>query len=272
MRDHDAKRRLRLTAVSAERVLATAADSSRVHAWRNAEETRRFSHDRAPIPCTEAVNAGTMSAGYALQSSLLRPGVIKVQALNGPPLAGTGILFAIRFQVLFGDTSYSPLKLDSLRFNDGNPRARIRNGLFFRDSACNQWMRQVVEIGAAHPRQNVPNPFNSSTSIAYTVPNRTHVRLRVFNVLGQLVTTLVDQEQPPGSYTAAWNAGTRASGHASARSSIPRSPSRTVFSPRRSSSSAASSKSAIASAQPGRKPPPAKRNGCSPGCRYLRWR
>ena len=61
--------------------------------------------------------------------------------------------------------------------------------------------------------QNYPNPFNPSTIIPYQLPAPTHVRLEVFNVLGQHVATLVDREQPAGRHTATWH-GTDAAGRA----------------------------------------------------------
>ena len=61
--------------------------------------------------------------------------------------------------------------------------------------------------------QNYPNPFNPSTIIPYQLPALTHVRLEVFNVLGQHVATLVDGEQPAGWHTVTWH-GTDASGRA----------------------------------------------------------
>lgn len=60
--------------------------------------------------------------------------------------------------------------------------------------------------------QSYPNPFNPSTSISYSLPKQTRVRLQVFNPLGQIVTTLVDQEKSPGTYTVKWDASTRPSG------------------------------------------------------------
>ena len=53
---------------------------------------------------------------------------------------------------------------------------------------------------------NYPNPFNPSTIIPYQLPAGMHVRLEVFNVLGQRITTLVDGERPAGFHTATWGA------------------------------------------------------------------
>ncbi|PKK84046.1 MAG: hypothetical protein CVT49_05310 [candidate division Zixibacteria bacterium HGW-Zixibacteria-1] len=52
---------------------------------------------------------------------------------------------------------------------------------------------------------NRPNPFNPRTVIAYDVPVATHVTIEVFNILGQSITTLVDEEKAPGRYEVIWN-------------------------------------------------------------------
>ncbi len=61
--------------------------------------------------------------------------------------------------------------------------------------------------------QNFPNPFNPSTIIPYQIPTTTHVRLEVFNLLGQRLSTLVDGERTAGTHTAHWDA-TDAAGRA----------------------------------------------------------
>jgi hypothetical protein len=55
--------------------------------------------------------------------------------------------------------------------------------------------------------QNYPNPFNPSTSISYYVGTETAVRvsLRVYNLAGQLVKTLVDEEKAPGEHQVIWD-------------------------------------------------------------------
>lgn len=48
--------------------------------------------------------------------------------------------------------------------------------------------------------QNYPNPFNPSTQIEFTVPTRSHVTLKVYNIMGQEVKALIDQDLQAGRY------------------------------------------------------------------------
>jgi hypothetical protein len=52
--------------------------------------------------------------------------------------------------------------------------------------------------------QNYPNPFNPTTTIRYTVPVQGRVRLRVFDLIGREVASLVDEDEVSGNYTVNW--------------------------------------------------------------------
>lgn len=60
--------------------------------------------------------------------------------------------------------------------------------------------------------QNYPNPFNPSTTITFTLPNSEFVSLRIYNILGQEISTLVNEELPAGSYSKIWDAKNLSSG------------------------------------------------------------
>ena len=76
---------------------------------------------------------------------------------------------------------------------------------------------EVAQGGSELPTQyalmqNYPNPFNPSTTIEYSLPERASVEIKVLDVLGREVMTLLNEENPAGAYTVRWNADGVASG------------------------------------------------------------
>jgi DNA-binding beta-propeller fold protein YncE len=76
---------------------------------------------------------------------------------------------------------------------------------------------KTVEVIAGTPtafllNQNYPNPFNPSTTISYTLPQAEQVTLKVYDVLGHEVATLVNEIKAAGNYTAMFNADKFSSG------------------------------------------------------------
>ena len=53
--------------------------------------------------------------------------------------------------------------------------------------------------------QNYPNPFNPSTTIAFAVAAKSRVQIKIFNLKGQQIRTLVDQDYPAGRYSTQWD-------------------------------------------------------------------
>ena len=56
-------------------------------------------------------------------------------------------------------------------------------------------------------KQNFPNPFNPSTSISFTIPKTSDVKLSVYDLGGRLVAELVNERRPSGSYDVTFDAG-----------------------------------------------------------------
>ena len=83
------------------------------------------------------------------------------------------------------------------------------------DSFFNKFMGEQattgVDVASGIPltfnlSQNYPNPFNPTTNIEYRIANLGLVQLRVFDVLGKQISTLVNEVRAPGSYTVRWDA------------------------------------------------------------------
>ncbi|MBS1518696.1 MAG: T9SS type A sorting domain-containing protein, partial [Bacteroidetes bacterium] len=60
--------------------------------------------------------------------------------------------------------------------------------------------------------QNYPNPFNPSTRISYAVPKESFVSIKIFDILGKEVMSLVNENKQPGYYDVQFNASNFASG------------------------------------------------------------
>ena len=59
---------------------------------------------------------------------------------------------------------------------------------------------------------NYPNPFNPTTTISYQIAETGHVIVSIYNMNGQLIDQLVNQEMIPGSYSVTWNTSHVSSG------------------------------------------------------------
>ena len=84
------------------------------------------------------------------------------------------------------------------------------------DAKGESWTKEI-RVSVSPPErfelfQNYPNPFNPTTAISYQLPAGGQVSLRIYNLIGQEVTVLVDEERPAGFHTQSWNASAFPSG------------------------------------------------------------
>ena len=85
-----------------------------------------------------------------------------------------------------------------------------------RDKSGSLWRKSIV-VQYAGPAtfaldQNFPNPFNPTTTIQYQLPTDSRVTLKVYDLLGREVTTLLNEDRPAGYHDARWDASNTASG------------------------------------------------------------
>ncbi|MCP4582115.1 MAG: T9SS type A sorting domain-containing protein [candidate division Zixibacteria bacterium] len=74
-------------------------------------------------------------------------------------------------------------------------------------------IREVTQIPATFElAQNYPNPFNAKTSISFTVPDQQRVSIIIYDLLGRKISTLLDEEKPPGTYSINYDASSLSSG------------------------------------------------------------
>jgi hypothetical protein len=113
-------------------------------------------------------------------------------------------------QAASGGGSVATLTFRVLREFEDQARFEVANGLVFDPS---QLSNPVVTLGALSVEstptefalfQNYPNPFNPETTIKYHLAEGSDVQLRIYNIVGQVVRTLVSERQSAGRYQIRW--------------------------------------------------------------------
>ena len=76
----------------------------------------------------------------------------------------------------------------------------------------NEESKNITLVNSFSLNQNYPNPFNPVTTIKYSIPRISRIVIKIYDVLGNEITTLIDEEKPVGTYELNWNADNLTSG------------------------------------------------------------
>ncbi len=128
------------------------------------------------------------------------PGVISLDSLNVEHIVAPDLPFWERVEI----SDASGLFVVLPDFIPGAVKVMLPTGV---NDGDNSGLPQEFALA-----QNYPNPFNPITSIEFSLPQAGHVELKVFNVLGQTVSTLVDGFETAGVHRVEFDAGSLPSG------------------------------------------------------------
>ncbi len=111
---------------------------------------------------------------------------------SGPYTLTAGSEIEVGFAIIAGK--------DSIAFSNNVESAKQKYNSLVSDISEN-----ISQPNSFSLYQNYPNPFNPATTIKYSVPRLSSVRLSVYNAIGQLIKTLVNEEKSPGNYSVTFN-------------------------------------------------------------------
>ncbi len=116
-----------------------------------------------------------------------------------------------------GDATKATIQLTIGGDDDGRPPADFFGTYFLVDNLSFGGVTSVEQENEQVPsnyklNQNYPNPFNPTTKINFSIPEQNNVKLNVYNLLGESVAILLNENLSPGNYTTNWNAENLSSG------------------------------------------------------------
>jgi len=197
-----------------------------------------------PLPGPDVITTGTMGTGGGAtvakekwESVLIKYQNINVDSANADGASGNyGEIFVndgtgkTRVELQDGNHNYHNAwedSLDGIEIQKGDRFSSLTGVMYYSFSNYKLVPRQDDDFTGYIPvgvndnenipqtfslNQNYPNPFNPATTISYSIAKEGLVKLKIFNILGQEVMTLVNQNQVSGSYKVTFDAGKLSSG------------------------------------------------------------
>jgi hypothetical protein len=161
---------------------------------------------------------GADTAGRVLTDAIMMTKALDEQGsfdvgmtkVRGDGFTGIGQLITVAAEL--SEAATSPLSFDILNVvaNDASGNSVNITGSSYRGAVTSEPSSAIPETYSLS--QNYPNPFNPSTNFEFQVPSSGFVSLKVFDVLGREVATLVHEERATGVYVAHWDATAMPSG------------------------------------------------------------
>jgi hypothetical protein len=173
-----------------------------------------LTYDAGAFTAKEAKSSELLTgAGITLIPNLGTAGKVQIAMAGAAGIvSGSGTLLTVNFEINAGTAPGAyELALQAMLWDENGMAlpATVKHGAITvkaasgKPAAGTPGLDDLRFVSALQP--SYPNPFNSAALVPYQVADPVHVRLAVYNMLGQEVRFLVDQVQGSGSYQVVWD-------------------------------------------------------------------
>ena len=161
------------------------------------------------------VNSGGLTKAFSLETTNLSIGSINLSIKGYKGInEDNGELIRLEFACNSAQASSTFLHFDDAFIRD---EATYQRKIYTLIDGVIKIITGVSDLDNLVPKtyslsQNYPNPFNPLTKIRYEIPKEGNISIKVFDILGREITTLLNKHEQPGRYEIEWNAHNFASG------------------------------------------------------------
>ena len=139
-----------------------------------------------------------LSESFQINMNDSRDGTVRIGGFTLGSITDAGKYLEIVFEVIGNNESTSQVELYSYRINAEEEQQGIATVVIPSGN-----LTEVPEEYLLY--NNYPNPFNPNTTIEYQIPEQGRITLKIYNMLGQEIRTLIDGEKSAGSYAINWD-------------------------------------------------------------------
>jgi hypothetical protein len=169
----------------------------------------RLSSNMTYVSCDTAGSVLGKSIQFVKQVETDYSTDIALSRIEGEGIRGSGGIVTLRYTLPSDGSAEDQLVVDAVDViaNDSQGQAIQVDVTGSRGTITAVKTQELLPTNVVL-EQNYPNPFNPSTTIRYSLPQWSQVRLDIYDILGRYVTTLVNESQKEGYHVVEWNAAT----------------------------------------------------------------
>ena len=174
-----------------------------VPSWNVTSYSFNVTYDPAKVEFAGVDTESTISAGLTPVYEVQDGGSVAIHCVSSAPLVGDGALLKLLFRAIGNSSSSSATHIipNTFVYNQ-TPISQVSNGYI----VLSPFSSNEDEVAAPQiTLKAAPNPFNPNTRISFSTRRNSQTSVRIYNLKGQMVKTLVDSQLPAGEHSLNWN-------------------------------------------------------------------